>query len=224
RKAIYVESRNFNDYGRWRMTFEKFGFEYEQHLNFHVDCTDWETVETNIGKHRRRYIRQSLKNGATIVNNPTEGQIEKYYSILLDLYRTKVKMPLYPFEFFNNLYKLHSCRFILIEFNNEIIGGSVCMCLSGKAVYEWFACGMDGVYKGVHPSSLTKYAGMRFAHENNFAVFDMMGAGKPDEDYGVRDFKAEFGGKLVEHGRFRYVCNPFLFKLGTFGVKILKKL
>jgi lipid II:glycine glycyltransferase (peptidoglycan interpeptide bridge formation enzyme) len=52
----------------------------------------------------------------------------------------------------------------------------------------------------------------------------MMGAGKPDEAYGVRDFKAKFGGKEVEHGRFLCVTKPLLYNIGVLGVKILKKL
>ena len=51
----------------------------------------------------------------------------------------------------------------------------------------------------------------------------MMGAGKPDDGYGVRDFKAKFGGQLVEHGRFLHVMNPLLYNIGKLGVKLLKK-
>ena len=65
---------------------------------------------------------------------------------------------------------------------------------------------------------------MKYACDNGYAVFDMMGAGKPDEEYGVRDFKAEFGGELVEHGRFLCVTKPLLYKIGVLGVKILKKI
>ena len=50
-----------------------------------------------------------------------------------------------------------------------------------------------------------------------------MGAGQPNVPYGVRNFKAEFGGTLVEHGRFLCVVNPLLFKIGTLGVKIQKQ-
>ena len=82
----------------------------------------------------------------------------------------------------------------------------------------------DGVFKNIHPSSVTKYAGMKYACDNGYAVFDMMGAGKPDEEYGVRDFKAEFGGELVEHGRFLCVTKPLLYRIGVLGVIILKKL
>ena len=59
---------------------------------------------------------------------------------------------------------------------------------------------------------------------DGFSVFDMMGAGKPDEDYGVRDFKARFGGKLVEEGRFVHIAHPLLYKIGKWGVKLLKKI
>ena len=50
----------------------------------------------------------------------------------------------------------------------------------------------------------------------------MMGAGTPDVEYGVRDFKAEFGGEMVEHGRFRKIAKPILYKIGILGIKMLK--
>lgn len=223
RKAIYIETRNFNDFRRWRGVFEKCMFLYEPHLDFQVDCSDLAVAESKIGKHRRRYIRLSQKNGATIVEQPTVDQIKDYYLILTDLYRTKVKMPLYPFEFFLKIFNNNSCRFILIDYCGSIIGGSVLVC-TAKTVYEWFACGKDGIYKNIYPSSLTKYAGIKFAHEQGCSVFDMMGAGKPNEEYGVRDFKAEFGGELVEYGRFKCICNKLLYKIGELGVSVLKKL
>ena len=61
------------------------------------------------------------------------------------------------------------------------------------------------------------------AAEHNMPRFDMMGAGKPDEAYGVRDFKAKFGGKEVEHGRWLAITKPLLYRIGVLGVKILKR-
>ena len=222
-KSIYIETRNFNDYSQWKDVFESCGFRYEPHLNFHVRCADWNQVEVNIGKHRRRYIRLSLKNGASIVEHPTKAQIRDFYLLLEELYKTKIKAPLFPYEFFDSLFAFDSCRYVMIEYDNKIVGGSVCV-FTDKAVYEWFACGKDGINKNIYPSSLTKYAGIKFANEKGCKVFDMMGAGKPNEEYGVRDFKAEFGGDLVEHGRNIYICNRLLYDLGKLGVKLLKKL
>ena len=52
-----------------------------------------------------------------------------------------------------------------------------------------------------------------------------MGAGKPgDGGYGVRDFKAKFGGKIVEHGRFLHVNNKLKYFIGKIGIYIIKKL
>ena len=89
-------------------------------------------------------------------------------------------------------------------------------------MYEWFACGRDGEWKTIFPSTLATYSGIRYAAEHGCARFDMMGAGKPDEAYGVRDFKAKFGGKEVEHGRFLCITKPVLYQIGKLGVAILK--
>ena len=219
---IYIECRNFNDYSRWKEAFEKAGFEYVPHLNFHVDTSSVEVVEANLGKSRKRDIRTSLRDGATIIEKPTLEQVREYYAILEHLYKTRVKTPLFPFSFFEKLWQHKDGRFILVELNGEIIGGTVCVEQEGKCLYEWFVSGRDGEWKSIFPSSLATYAGIKYAAEHGCARFDMMGAGKPDEAYGVRDFKARFGGKEVEHGRFLCVTKPVLYQIGKLGVAILK--
>lgn len=223
-KAIYIETRNFNDYSKWRIVFEKCGFEYEEHLNFHVDTTSEDVVNANLGKSRKRDIRTSFRDGAIIVENPTLEQVKSYYEILLNLYKTKVKTPLLSFEFFQKLWEHKDGRFLLVELDGDIIGGTVCVEEKNKCLYEWFVCGKDGESKSIFPSSVATYAGIKYAMEHGCARFDMMGAGAPTESYGVRDFKAKFGGRLVEHGRFCYVCRPLLYQIGKLGVKILKKI
>ena len=221
---IFIETRNFNDYSRWKGAFENAKFEYKKHLNFHVHTNQaWDGIENKIGKHRKKYIRLSFRDGATIEENPSIEQVRAYYDILLDLYRTKVKMPLQTWTFFEKLYYCDNCKYLLVLYDGQVVGGSICMLLQGHGVYEWYACGKDGVYRNIHPSSVTKYAGMKYACDNGYAIFDMMGAGKPDEEYGVRDFKAEFGGELVEHGRFLCITKPLLYKIGVLGIKILNK-
>lgn len=238
-QAIYTETRNFNDYSRWKGAFAEAGFAYKPHLNFHVDTSSVDVVEANLGKSRKRDIKTTIRDGVTLVDHPNPEQVHQFYSVLKRLYDTKVKTPLFPESFFQTLAKHPDGRVLLTDYNGKIIGGTVCVVFSRDkfeilnhkskipppgVVYEWFVCGEDGVYPHIFPSCYATYAGIRYSAEHGCARFDMMGAGKPDEAYGVRDFKAKFGGKEVEHGRFLCVTKPLLYKIGTIGIKLLKKL
>ena len=222
-RPIYIESRNFHDYSKWKSIFEANGFVYKKHLNFHINTTSLDLAQSNIGKHRWKYIRLSMRDGAKIIENPTIEQVQAFYTILQDLYLTKVKTPLWSWEFFEQLYRVQHAKYILVELDGQIVGGTVCVCLSGKAVYEWYACGLDNCRDDIRPLSVAIWGEMQYAAENGYPLFDFMGAGKPDEPYGVRDFKAEFGGELVEHGRFLCIRKPLLYWIGKMGVKWLKK-
>lgn len=223
KQAIYIETRNFRDYSKYRELFEGCGFVYEPHYDFIIDTESLEIAEANLGKSRKRDIRTSLRDGADVVENPSEVQIRAYYDILKDLYENKIGTPLFPYDFFLKLYHSGFSKFLLVRYKDEIIGGTVCV-FDDETVYEWFACGKDGIYKNIYPSTLATWSGIRFAAESGRKRFDMMGAGAPgDGGYGVRDFKAKFGGELVEYGRFKYVCNPVLYAIGKLGVAILKK-
>ncbi len=223
RCAIYIETRNFNDYSRWRSVFEKCGFAYQPHLNFHIDTSSEAVVEQNLGKSRKRDIKTTVRDGVEAVLNPTIEQVRAYYALLQTLYRTKIKTPLFSWAFFEQLYKTEGGRFLLCAYQGRIIGGTVCVCLPTKGVYEWFVCGEDGKYDHIFPSSYATYLGICHAAEGDYPLFDMMGAGKPNDSYGVRAFKAHFGGKEVEHGRYLHICRPILYQIGKLGVKILKK-
>ena len=48
-----------------------------------------------------------------------------------------------------------------------------------------------------------------------------MGVGTPDKDYGVREFKAKFGGEMVNYGRFGRINNEFLYAITEVGYNIL---
>lgn len=222
-KAIYIEIRNFSDYSSSKHVFEKSGFLYQPHLNFHISTVDLESSLKQLNTTKRRDVKKSKTEGATIEELEFPEDIQEFYNILDQLYRIKVKTSLFPYEFFEKLSRLPHGKVFGIRYNNHIIGGSACVGLEGKAVYEWFVCGEDGKYKNIFPSTLATWADIEYSAINGYDYLDMMGAGKPNEGYGVRDFKSKFGGQLVEHGRFLYVSNPFLYNLGKKVIEILKK-
>ena len=228
---IYIESRNFNDYSRWKDAFASAGFDYKAHLNFHVDCRDKEAMWERMSENRRRQVRKAQATVECLTNEGiSELEVREWYDILRMLYRTKVKTPLWPVEFFLEAYRQGVGKFLLVKHEGKVIGGSMVV-MSERVkelgnegtVYEWFECGLNADYKEQYPSVMATWAGMQYANGHGCARYDMMGAGVPGVPYGVRDFKSEFGGELVEHGRFLCVNNPVLYKMGVLAVKLLKR-
>ena len=205
---IYIETRNFNDYGRWKDAFAKASFEYVPHLNFHIDCTNKEKMWNTLSETRRRQIRKAIFSGVDITEAQNEQEIADWYCILEELYHRKVKTPLFPLSFFIEFYRQKRGVFLLVKYEGKVIGGIMCPIFEGKCIYEWFVCGMDNEYKNQYPSVMATWAVMEYANGHNIPMFDIMGAGVPGAPYGVRDFKAEFGGEMVEHGRFLHVAKP----------------
>ena len=244
-KPIYIETRNFEDYSQWKEAFERAGFEYKKHLNFHIDCTDKEAMWERLSEVRRRQVKKasatvSLNDAAMLPNEPQasllndENDVRAWYAILEKLYRTRVKTPLFPETFFLEAYRQGIAKYLLVKYEGKVIGGMMIVELTSErineltnerrgCVYEWYICGLDTEYKEKYPSVMATWAAMEYANEHGLARFDVMGAGVPGVPYGVRDFKAEFGGKLVEQGRFLCVCKPWLYRLGTFVVKLMKR-
>ncbi len=216
---IYIETRNFHDYSKWKNVFDAYGFAYQPHLNIQVACD----VAHTMSEQRRRQVKKAISYGAEIYEAQSEQEICDWYQILQQLYREKVRTPLFTEEFFLEFYRKGWGKYLLVKHEGKVIGGMMCPILEGRAIYEWYVCGLDEDYREQYPSVMATYAAIEYAKANGLPLFDFMGAGKPDANYGVRDFKKEFGGEVVEHGRFLCVRKPILFWIGTIGVKILKR-
>lgn len=216
---IYIETRNFHDYSRWKEVFQNAGFAYQPHYDIHVHCNATHTMS----EQRIRQVKKAVKNGTEIFEAQSEQEIRDWYQILQQLYREKVRTPLFSEEFFLRFYRENRGIYILVKFQGKVIGGMMCPILNNKAIYEWYVCGLDEEYRELYPSVMATYAAIEYAKANCLPLFDFMGAGKPNVPYGVRDFKMEFGSELVEHGRFLCVRKPLLYKIGELGVKWLKR-
>ena len=217
-EAIYIETRNLHDYSRWKTVFKGNGFAYQPHLNIQVTCNAMHTMS----EQRQRQVKKAIKNGAEICEASSEQEIRDWYQILHQLYRQKVRTPLCSEAFFLQFYRNGVGKYLLVKYDGKVIGGMVCPIFAGKAIYEWYVCGLDEAYREQYPSVMATYAAIEYAKQNDISMFDFMGAGVPDQPYGVRDFKMEFGGEAVEYGRYLHIRKPLLYKIGKLGVKILK--
>ena len=169
-KSVYIEMRNFNDFSPWKEAFEAAGFAYKPHLNFHVDPST-----NNLSDNRKRQLKKS---DAVVNEGVSELEIREWYEVLSELYRTKVKTPLWPIDFFLEAYRQGIAKFLLVKHEGRIIGGSMVVA-DERTVYEWFECGLNAECKDQYPSVMATWGGIQLAHQSGCTRYDMMGAGEP---------------------------------------------
>ncbi|HCA43476.1 MAG TPA: GNAT family N-acetyltransferase [Bacteroidetes bacterium] len=223
-KLIYLEVRSYFDFSSVHDSILDSGFEFVPWLNFHLDITTPELMLKSMSSSRARQIKKVIKSEVKWQEAQSEKDVNSFYEILEDLYVNKIKKPIFPKQFFLDFYLQNVGKYLLIYFEEKVIGGIMCPILEGKSIYEFYVCGLDTEYKDQYPSVMATWAAMEYASINNIPLFDFMGAGSPHEDYGVREFKSRFGGRQVEYGRYIKVLNPILFQIGKIGLKIIQKI
>jgi lipid II:glycine glycyltransferase (peptidoglycan interpeptide bridge formation enzyme) len=90
-------------------------------------------------------------------------------------------------------------------------------------IYGWYG-GIDRTYSMYIPNELLSWHIFKWGAENGYRVYDFGGAGKPGEKYGVRDFKAKFGGRLTSFGRNICIHSSAMLALSELGYRIYRRL
>ena len=228
RKSIYSQFRNLWDFSDKIGIFSNCGYKYSDHLNYFINLSvGKDKLFSNLSASKRRQIKKSIKqNNVKIIDTESEDDVLELYRILSHLYSKYVKKPLPSVDFFLNILKIlvknNIAKIFVVKHDGKIIGGIVCPIsynLSRTTIYELYVCG-SREHKNLFPGVIATWAPMEWGSENRINYFDFMGAGKPDEDYGVREFKSKFGGDLVQYGRFEKINQPLKFQLGKKGFKL----
>ena len=138
----------------------------------------------------------------------------------------RVGLPSPDSQFFINAHEkfkgIGGLKIFAARYNSEIIACRFVLC-HNKLIYDWYA-GAHEEHLDKYPNDFLPFKVMEWGISNGYELFDFGGAGKPNKEYGVRDFKLKFGGELVEFGRFEQVHNPLLMKIGRLGLAIYKKI
>ncbi|MFC2113903.1 peptidoglycan bridge formation glycyltransferase FemA/FemB family protein [Bacteroidota bacterium] len=227
---IYTEFRNLYDQTILKEVLAQYKFYWLDWLNIFVNTTDKEVMWKSINDGKQLQIRKSLNNGAELCLANCVEEVHQFYNILSNLYKNKIHKPLPDWSFFKAFYEetkdTEWGRFILVKCQGKVIAGMMCPITPNQEMYEWYMAGLDHKYKGlgIYPSVLVTWGAMKYACKHNIPKFNFMGAGQPDKPYGVRDFKMQFGGVLVNSGRFIKINKPLLYKLGRTYLKIKGRL
>ena len=226
RKTVFLEIRNLQHWGDDAAIFHETGFTWHDHLNDILPLHPANQVFPGIKAAKQRQIQRGIENGAVIRPAGSIREVEDFYQLLRDLYRNKVRKPLYPLTFFINFYQKIQLEnkgvLLVVVYKDKVIGGMVCPFSGDHTVHEWYICSMQNRLKHLYPGVLATWAGIEVATMNKFRYFDFMGIGSPQKPYGVRNFKTQFGGEVVNFGRWQLVNSSLHYKLGLLGYKILR--
>lgn len=220
--TIYSELRNLYDITALRPALEKENFVYEDHLTIHMDLTQSvEALEKALHRGRASNIKRAVKKNVTVQDVSSPQELDDVYRLIKDTYE-RIGLPSPSPELFINTAKFmkEKVRFIAAFLDGKMIGCRVYL-IYKDFLYDWYAAG-DREYSGYHPSDLLPWKGMLSAKENGVKIYDFAGAGKPNKEYSVRDYKLKFGGFLLNLGRYQCIHKPLLFRVGVLGMKVYK--
>lgn len=224
--ALFTELRNLYDLNDLQPLLTDYGFIFEGHLNYLINLNrPAEEVLQNIGQRTRKKIRKGLRDGLVQMSEVTNAaELEHWYDILQKTY-SNAQVPLADRSLFvaafRELHPKGMAKFLLAKV--EGVSAACSIELPYKdVIYGWYG-GSDRQYSDYLPNEMLIWHILEWGANNGYCVYDFGGAGKPDEEYGVRDFKAKFGGDLVNFGRNVYVHNPTLLKLSKQGYEVYRR-
>lgn len=223
--AMFTELRNHTDTTEIQQVLEESGFAFENHLNYLVDLTQSEDeLWRRISRSGRRSIRVAEKKGVQIEDVINPEQVSEAYAILRAIY-SRVNVPLPDQSLFEAAFReLHPkgmLKLTLARIDGRAIATVFNLIYKDK-LYSWYG-GSKRTIEPYFAIELLDWNAMRWAKEQGIGVFDFGGAGKPEESYGPRDYKAKFGGELVNYGRNVHVHAPRMLCVSQFSYQLMRK-
>jgi len=226
-RAIYTQFRNFHMFNESQiLIFNKYGYKLTDHLNILLKIPETEDILwKQLDRSRKKGINKAKQNNFIFSEEEYSDVSNEFYDLLVLLYR-KIKLPCPEKEYFDELHsKLGDSMIKIFSLKRDqkkiIILFSLC---KNKTLYTYYMGTLQypELIK-LKPVDLFFYELLIWCVNNNYEVFDWMGAGKPDQDYGVRKFKLEYGGDVINLGRFEKTHSKLLFRIGKLGLLLLKK-
>jgi serine/alanine adding enzyme len=223
RNVIYSQIRNFKSSITIGNTLTVNGFKRVDHLNIIQNLNIGEDeLWRNLSKSRKKGIKKALSEDFSFDFGQSEPCIAEFHKLLSQTYK-RIRLP-FPglghfFEIGKSFTEDHFGVFFIRRESIPIAALFVLIFKDTMYGYYMGATGDPSEMKN-KPIDLLFWLVFKWAIERNIAYFDWMGAGKPNEDYGVRDFKLQYGGTPVNVGRYEKIHKRTLYSIATAGLYI----
>jgi len=215
RSVLFTQFRNLSDMDDFREVFLGNGYVFEEHLNILFNLRKGEdSLWADMHSTRRKQIKRSVRRDVKVscFSDHDDERLLKCYSLLKSVY-SRARLPLPDYCYFQRAAELFTekkyLRVFTAEYRSEIIGFRMILCYQ-DTLYDWYAAASDD-HLDKYPNDILPWEVILWGLKHGFNWFDFGGAGKPGKPYGVRDYKAKFGGEMVNFGRFTLIKKPLLY-------------
>lgn len=208
RNTLFGEIRPLFASGPEHSVLEQKGFSRYDYLNYVVDVAHPEDLLwRKVSKSARNSISRSLRRGVSVSLVEGPDVVERTYAMITESYK-RASVPLASIELFKRAYELLPPGVLqtrIATYEGQDVAGGFGL-LYGDRFFAWYG-GALRVPK-ISPFDCLTWDEIRWCSQQGLRYYDFGGAGKPNEPYGPRDFKAKFGGDCVQYGRYQRIYAP----------------
>jgi len=217
--ALFTELRHMHDPSQWQATLAQAGYTWAPHLNFLIPLEGGEeALWQRLNRTARKNVRRGQKAGISVVEVTGTRDLTACYDLIREVY-SDVRVPLAPQALFEAAHAVllpaGRVRFWLAMHEGQAVGARVVL-LHKDTILDWYA-GARREHRSLRPNDFLVWHTLTWGSSNGYRIFDFGGAGHPDIPYGVRDFKAKFGGDLVNFGRSTCVHHPMRLRFSQWA-------
>jgi serine/alanine adding enzyme len=201
------------------------GFVREPHLNFTIDLTQGEDALWGmVASSARRNVQKARRSGVTIEETADPAAVGDAYDVLRDVYH-RIQVPLPDRSLFDASARILGPlgMFSMLRARSEGRTIGVLCLLRYRGVVTYWYTGTLREQATLRAGDLLAWHAISTEAAAGNRVFDFGGAGRPDEPYGVRDFKAKYGGELIEPGRAVWTPSPLRYRATTAGYELVRR-
>ena len=226
KKALYTQIRTMWDTSNISSFLNSMGYEYEEHLNFLIDLNrPEEEIWRDIHKSRRKGINRAANKGVVIEEVRDKKFIPIFYGIVEETYKN-ARLPLADISLLDSAFELlvpkNMATFYMAKYEDVYVGARAVLNYKGL-IYDWYA-GASLDYLSLYVNEALVWHILKEGANNSYHTFNFGGAGKPNEEYGVREFKRRFGGEMVNFGRYTKVYSPIRMKIAEKGFEVYRRM
>ncbi|MEM5773447.1 MAG: GNAT family N-acetyltransferase [Anaerolineaceae bacterium] len=211
RGVLFTEMRNLTSLNPIQPTLQTAGFQYEEQLNYliHLDRPGDELLQS-IGKRTRHRIRRAMKRREVVIAEIVDrSELALFYN-LVSLSYEAARVPLADRSMFEAAFDVlrpkGMVKYLLAWVGDQCVAASAEL-LYKDVIFGWYS-GVKREFSAYAPNEILMWHLLEWGAKHGYRVYDFGGAGRSDQPYGVRDFKAKFGGELVSYGRNIKIHSP----------------